>query len=229
MASICCFGDSLAKGVVFDTEKQRYTLIKNNFMNLFGAKEKVSVDNHSKFGCTITAALPRFERVQKAVENCDVIAFEFGGNDSNFNWNEISEDPDAEHKPNTELHTFISAYKTLLGKAIQTGKKVVMLNLPPLDYNKYFAWISKGNNADNILRWLGGTSDFIYRWHEQYNNAVHNIAREMKIPLVDIRSTFLGKRNYSDYLCVDGIHLNEKGHRLVAEALITEYEKNETV
>lgn len=62
MASICCFGDSLTKGVVFDTEKQRYTFIKNNFMKLFGAKEKVSVDNHSKFGCTITAALSNIIR-----------------------------------------------------------------------------------------------------------------------------------------------------------------------
>lgn len=38
------------------------------------------------------------------------------------------------------------------------------------------------------------------------------------LPLSTI-SSFLEKKNYSRYLCDDGIHPNEKGHKLIAEAI----------
>ncbi|OLA61120.1 MAG: hypothetical protein BHW37_01125 [Firmicutes bacterium CAG:272_52_7] len=42
----------------------------------------------------------------------------------------------------------------------------------------------------------------------------------MKIPMIDIRSAFLVKRDYSDYLCEDGIHPNERGHKLIKDTLV---------
>lgn len=224
MKCICFFGDSIGKGVVYDGIKNRYVLLKNSFVNLFSEKEKIPIKNLSKFGGTISTGLSRLEKQPKELDECDIVMLEYGGNDSDFNWAEISDTPDAAYDPATPLETFKSTYKVMITKVVAMGKKVIALNLPPIDYNKYFNWISRDKNADNILRWLGGTSDYIYRWHEQYNNAVANIANSLKIPLIDIRSIFLSKRDYSDYLCVDGIHLNEKGHRLVADVLIDTYE-----
>ena len=37
--------------------------------------------------------------------------------------------------------------------------------------------------------------------------------------MIDIRSAFLVRKDYTDYLCEDGIHPNEKGHRLIREAM----------
>ncbi|MEG1915040.1 MAG: SGNH/GDSL hydrolase family protein, partial [Acidaminococcaceae bacterium] len=62
----------------------------------------------------------------------------------------------------------------------------------------------------------------IFKFHESYNAQVCGIAEENDIPLIDIRSAFLKLPNYSEYLCDDGIHPNEKGHNLIAR-VITEY------
>ena len=89
-----------------------------------------------------------------------------------------------------------------------------------MDHKRYFAWISRELNADNILKWLGGTSAFIYRWHEQYNVSVHKIAQTANVKLIDIRSAFLQRRDYSRFLSDDGIHPNEEGYALIAEAVM---------
>ena len=49
--SICAFGDSIVKGVIFDTIRGRYTYLKNSFANLFVNHTGIKVDNYAKFGC----------------------------------------------------------------------------------------------------------------------------------------------------------------------------------
>ena len=81
-----------------------------------------------------------------------------------------------------------------------------------------------GTERSNILKWLGGSSEFIYRWHEQYNVAVHNIAQTANVKLIDIRSAFLERRDYCNYLSDDGIHPNETGHALIAGTVVQQFE-----
>ena len=45
------------------------------------------------------------------------------------------------------------------------------------------------------------------------------------IPIIDITSKILEINNYSNLLCDDGIHPNEKGHRIIAEAIKEHIEK----
>lgn len=113
----------------------------------------------------------------------------------------------------------------LIERVKDSGKTPILLNLPPVDHTKYFAWISRDLNADNILKWLGGTSEFIYRWHEQYSVAVHKIAQTAGVKLIDVRSAFLERRDYCDYLSTDGIHPNENGHALIARTFLQQLEK----
>ena len=68
------------------------------------------------------------------------------------------------------------------------------------------------------MQWLGDIQH-IYRWHERYNNAIIRVAMESKCQLIDIREAFLDKKKYEEYLCVDGIHPNEKGHSLIDSVL----------
>ena len=148
------------------------------------------------------------------------MVLEFGGNDSDYNWKKIADDPDAEHSPNTPLSVFVETYKKVIGEIKKLGKIPVILNLPPVDARKYFRWVSNGVNGDNIMKWLGGDEIYIYRWHEMYNAAICDLSNSMKIPMIDIRSAFLVKRDYSDYLCEDGIHPNERGHKLIKDTLV---------
>lgn len=52
-----------------------------------------------------------------------------------------------------------------------------------------------------------------------YNMAVWGLGAEKRIPVIDITSPFLKRKDYRDYLCSDGIHPNEDGHMLIADAI----------
>jgi lysophospholipase L1-like esterase len=219
MKSICVFGDSLAKGVIYNDAVQRYSFSKDSFVALFCKGGDLTCSNYSMFGCTVTKGEQLVELHPDSIAAADFTVLEFGGNDSDFNWEEISEAPDLPHDPKTPITAFFDTYKRIIDKVKSVGGKPIMLNLPPLDPKRYFSWISKNLNPGNILKWLGGSRDFIYRYHEMYNVHVHRIAALLSVPLIDIRSAFLTKSNYSDYLCIDGIHPNEKGHQLISQTI----------
>lgn len=63
---ICVLGDSIAKGVLFDAQRNRYAIAKENIGKQITQVIGNSVTNLSKFGCTVTDGLARFEK-QKEV------------------------------------------------------------------------------------------------------------------------------------------------------------------
>jgi len=213
-------GDSIAKGVLFDAQRNRYAIAKENIGKQITQVIGNSVTNLSKFGCTVTDGLARFEKQKDVLQDCRTVLMNFGGNDSDFLWQEISAAPDELHKPKTPIDIFEQTYLQLIERVRKCGFTPILLNLPPVDHSRYFAWISREQNADNILKWLGGSSEFIYRWHEQYNVAVHKIAQSADVMLIDIRSAFLECRSYCGFLSDDGIHPNEKGHLMLSQNLL---------
>ncbi len=219
-SSICVFGDSIAKGVIFDTVRQRYSFLKNCFINLFSDSCKIQVDNYSKFGCTIEKGLKILEKHEDSLSSYDYVLLEFGGNDCNFNWSEISKSPYTEHNPQTPVDKFKDFYSAMIDQIISFGGRPLMLNLPPLDAKKFFNWVSQGNSAENILHWLGDV-DHIFRWHENYNNAVCNLANNKNIPIIDIRSIFLNNPDFDKLICEDGMHPSSLGHQLIYKKIKT--------
>ena len=218
MKSICVFGDSLAKGVVLDSLKNRYTFLKDSFMSLVAQTTGISVSNYSKFGCDIVKGSDILLKHADELSKYDYTFIEFGGNDCNFDWKSISERPDDEHQPLIPLDRFKSCYDKLIKEVRAFHANPVMLTLPPLDAQRFFDWVSKGNNPNNILKWLGDV-DHIFRWHRDYNDAVCEIAHENNVPLLDIRSTFTSMDDYTPYVCEDGMHYNSKGHKIIARQI----------
>ncbi len=216
---LCFFGDSIGKGIIYDKDKGRYVPLDKSFVKLVENEENCEIENFSRFGCTVTRGEQLVDKNAEKIENSDFVVLEFGGNDSDHDWKKIAADPEAEHGPKTPLSLFIETYKKMITEVKKLGKIPVILNLPPIDAKKYFNWVSRGINSENIKKWLGGDEIYIYRWHEMYNAAICDISSSMKIPMIDIRSAFLVKRDYSDYLCEDGIHPNEKGHQLIKNTL----------
>ena len=102
------------------------------------------------------------------------------------------------------------------------GSKPVLLSLPPIISDRYFEAITRTMDTlrrSNILRWLGGSVENITRWHEMYNLQLFKLAAMLDVPIIDITSPFLVERNYRALFCDDGIHPNERGHRLIAEKI----------
>jgi lysophospholipase L1-like esterase len=216
--SVCIFGDSVAKGVVFDAVKNKYSLLKESFANIVERQQHISILNFARFGCTVSMGSEILKRHESELNRFDYTILEFGGNDCDYNWAEIAENPFGQHLCNTPIPQFREKYAELIGRVLQNGGRPVLLNLPPIDPKRYFRWISKGLNGKNILAFLGEV-EFIYKWQEMYSAAVEELAAEKKIPLIDIRSGFLRKKNFSYYLCADGIHPNDKGHLLISKTI----------
>ncbi len=219
MSEIYAFGDSVLKGVILENNK--YKVCKNRFSNICENALNVVVENKAKFGSTITTGKKSFENNRDVLTNPDIeyIVLEFGGNDCDFNWKEISENPNIEHQANNTIEDFIKTYTEIIQTIKQYNKNPVLLSLPPIDAEKYINRISRKLNKENILKWMKNNPYFVTNWHERYNIETFKMAINNNISIIDITSKFLEQKNYSTFLCEDGIHPNEEGHKLISEAI----------
>ena len=219
MGTISAFGDSVLKGVIY--EDDHYTVADESFQKICERAFGIKIENKGRFGSTITRGETIFEKNLDTIRKSDgnYVILEFGGNDCDFNWKEIAEDPERKHLPFSTIENFKETYKNIIEEVKNMGKEPVLLSLPPIDSTRYFTHISRGLNGDNILQWMRGDKQYITNWHERYNIEVFKIAIEEQVPIIDITSIFLEKKNYSRFLCADGIHPNLEGHKLIAKAI----------
>lgn len=216
--NICVFGDSVGRGVIFDEIQNRYRFLKSSFAKLFSSAFGVAVDNYAAFGCTVDRGMRLMERHGDKLRESGYVLLEFGGNDCDFDWPRVSENPDLDHKPKTVMPEFKKTYREMINKVRVQGGAPVLMTLPPIDPDRYFRKISEGLSAENILRFLGDV-DRIYRWHEYYSLAICALAAETGTLLIDVRSAFIERKNCFEMICEDGIHPNEKGHELISQTL----------
>ena len=214
--NICVFGDSVAKGVVYDENKSKYTFLKENFLTLVQSVTNIEVKNFAKFGCTVNKGSEILHKQIDKLKDYDYTVLEFGGNDCDLNWAEVAKDPKCQHLAQVPIENFRKKYEDMIETTRNAGSNPVLLTLPPLDSEKFFNWVSKGLNKENILSFLGNDVDFIFRWHASYNDMVWGLGQEYDIPVIDIRTDFLSQPNYRNLLCIDGMHPNQEGHKVIA-------------
>lgn len=224
LKKIIAFGDSVMKGVVSAVDSQsvvKYKVSDDNFVDTCARRLGVTIENRSRFGSTILNGLDCIERYFSHIESGNLVVMEFGGNDCNFDWKAISADPDGEHQPKLTLDQFVATYDRVIDRVENAGARPMMLSLPELDSQRFFNHVSSGLNKENILKWLRGDVNNIAHWHEQYNLEVFKIAARRRVWLIDISSVFLRQRRLGDYLCDDGMHPNEAGHKLISDAILS--------
>lgn len=221
--NIAALGDSLTRGVVLNNEN-RYSVLKGSFIDIISEKLNLSIKNYAKFGCTIGFGHNVIDRHSSDISATDVTFLEFGGNDCDFDWRGIADNPTSEHTPKTILDSFKEQFLSLIERVRSLGSKPIILSLPPIDSNAYFSFISRFMNDEqraNIVHWLGGDINIITRWHETYNKALFEISESTGTPIIDITSPF---ENYNGemmaLMCSDGIHPNAHGHELIAGSIV---------
>ncbi len=219
MGTITAFGDSVLKGVIYEDE--HYRVADESFQKICEQYFGITIENRARFGSTISKGESVFEKNLSLIKESDgdYVVLEFGGNDCDFNWKEISEDPDRKHLPMSTISNFTTTYTNIINEIKNLGKIPVLLSLPPIDSARYFAQISRGLSSENIMKWMKNDRQYITNWHERYNIEIFKLAIATSVPVIDITSIFLEKKNYSRFLCVDGIHPNAEGHKLIAKAI----------
>jgi len=235
------FGDSILKGIQLDDGSMRYHVDNNIDVEMLEKKFLLNISNFSKFGCTISKAYSLIERrfrgnkihddkstgdniMNDPAKNkravCHAIVLNLGGNDCDFDWKAVAENPDDDHEPNTPLDVFYDTYKKIIEFLKANGIKPILTTLPPLDAQRFYNWFCSGfDKSANIIKWLG-TVESIYRWQENYSRTIEKIAEETGTLLVDLRGAFLKHRRLEHLLCADGAHPNTEGQRVITQGFL---------
>ena len=218
--TVAVWGDSLAKGVVWNSDRRRHGYAPTTAADVAAEKLGITVVNRAKFGCTAPQGLQILEKDVESGIVCDTAIIEFGGNDCNFDWAAISERPQEAHDPATTPAKFVESLRSMVRWLYQKGIRPVLMTLPPIDAERYFRFLVGDKlSAKNILGWLGDVQQ-IYRYQEMYSLLVENVAREHSIRLLDVRQRCLAKNGFvRDMLCEDGLHLTESGQLFVGEQI----------
>ena len=103
MKKIAIWGDSVLKGVVLEEGKDRYSLLKDSSIELIKREYNLMIKNNSKFGLTVTKAMKLMDKSLSKGDHPNYVLVELGGNDCDYNWKEISENPDKVHLPNHQV------------------------------------------------------------------------------------------------------------------------------
>jgi len=215
------WGDSIMKGIILDEAEGRYKVPENNFVKLFSENTGARITNHASFGMTSIKASERITRnIERVPPNPDdIVIIEFGGNDCDYHWNEISKNPDKEHLPKTPINVFGKSLQDIIDKFTSLSIKPILMTLPPLEPFRYFEWISQGLEKVNILKWLGDINK-IYRWQEAYNGIIQQKAVTNGLRIINIRNAFLVADHYLERFCKDGIHPNLLGQQTILDSCL---------
>lgn len=210
------WGDSILKGVVLDKEAGRYVRLNQKCCVSCVEKElNVPIENFSRFGVTSEKGKHMMEKGIEKLSPGHVAVIEYGGNDIDFHWEQIAQEPEKEHQPQTPPEQYRKNMEDMVELAMGREVVPVLVTLPPIDPKRYFDWLSRDiEKKENILKWLGGV-ETIYRAHAAYDQIIREVAEKFRCHLIDVRRAFTQQGDYNDYLCLDGIHPNERGHNLM--------------
>ena len=217
-SNVIAFGDSVMKGVLLDENTGRYVTHKGRF-DAIEERFHIAIENNARFGFTVERGFEQIKKTIKEENHPDIVLLEYGGNDCNFDWKDVSEHPDKEHFPVISPEKFEKTYNDLLNYVISCGSVPVIILPPPIDSEKFLSWVCwNGLSRENIVSWLGEPS-LIYRWQEHYSRICERIARQRDTAVIDLRTAFIISHEYSSLICADGIHPTEKGHKIIDNEL----------
>lgn len=216
---ISIWGDSIGKGITYDEARGRHIICRENYETTLKG-EGFEVHNYARMGCTAVMgeALMTGDRMKG-----DIALIEFGGNDSDIDWKAVSADETGDIQPAlVSIPDFRAALTRMIERARSFSLKPILVTPLPVAAGRYFEWVSKGLDRDRILKYLGGSAEYIYRWQERYDRALLDVAARENTPVFDIRSRFLDEKNLGDVMSIDGIHPNPKGYAIIRETLIAQ-------
>ena len=104
MKRLLIFGDSIMRGVYYSAEEGRHKVFSERFSSL---KERgFEVINSSRMGATVEMGEALVKKKLTTPAEDTTVIFEYGGNDCDFHWADISADPSGDFSPNTPADKF---------------------------------------------------------------------------------------------------------------------------
>ena len=141
-----------------------------------------------------------------------------------YNWQEIAANPSGQHEPVMDLVAYKAQYTNRIAQARAHGQEPVLVSLPIMDENRYFAFITRGMSMQerkNLLYWLGGKTERLRNIHALYNLSPFRLAAQQCVHIMDITSPMLASAHYEQLLEQDGVTLSPEGKQLIENELST--------
>ena len=135
-----------------------------------------------------------------------------------YDWKAIAAQPCGTHQPQLDVVAFKAFYTNRIAQARARGEEPVLVSLPIIDADRYFATITRGftmQERKNVLFWLGGTTERLRDLHAIYNLALFRLAAQQCVHIVDITSPMLDCPSSKTLLAADGITLSVAGQALM--------------
>lgn len=214
------FGDSILKAVLYENGKYRMNMEPERE---FSAESGIQIHNHARFGCTIRKAIGWIRRdCEESGKPEDSVVLEFGGNDCDYDWARISQNPVLRIQCKTPPEEFAALYREALALIRQSGRRPVAMTLPPIHSLRYLNFVCRnGLIKENLLRWLGDAGA-IGRRQRLYSELALQVAREEQAEVIDLRAAFpQDETALAELLCEDGIHPNQKGQARILNEIRT--------
>ena len=139
-----------------------------------------------------------------------------------YDWQAIAADPSAKHNPQMDLVAYKALYTNRIAQARAQGLEPVLVSLPIIDENRYFAFITRGMSIQerkNVLYWIGGHIERLRNIHALYNLALFRLAATQCVHIIDVTSPMLASDHFNQLLEQDGITLSPEGQALVDDEL----------
>ena len=222
-SAIHIWGDSIARGVFYNEQRERYAISSVRYTAALEDALGVPVQNHAVMGMTSVDGLAAFLKSTPAdgsLADSSLCAIEFGGNDCDLDWAYVAAHPQDDIAAKIPLPQYRKALRGFVAAAKSRGMKPLLVTPPPLHGPRYFRWVTRNLDQAAVLDALRGDMHSIYRWQERYALAMRDVAMETSCAILDMRDAFLAQQNYEALMCIDGIHPNEEGHRLIAQTVV---------
>ena len=139
-----------------------------------------------------------------------------------YDWQAIAANPGGKHEPKMDLVAYKALYINMIAQARAHGQEPVLVSLPIMDEDRYFAYITRGMSVQerkNVLYWLGGHIERLRNLHALYNLSLFRIAAQQCVHIVDITSPMLSSTYFDELLEADGVTLSLAGETLVQNEL----------
>jgi hypothetical protein len=139
-----------------------------------------------------------------------------------FDWQAIAANPSGHHEPKMDLVAYKALYINMIAQARARGQEPILVSLPIMDENRFFAFITHGMTMQqrrNVMYWLGGSTARLRNMHELYNLALFRLAALQCVHIVDVTSPMLSCPHFDELLEIDGMTLSPTGQKLVNDEL----------
>ena len=204
------FGDSILKGVITIPDSGKlFDVTENDSLTLAQKKLGFELDNRSIYGNITSKGLVKLQKFFDKGETADFCIIEFGSNDCDYDWGTLIQ--------KVPLADYLENLKQMISLCRANKVTPLMMGLIPYVCDDWFKTIIKGQDEAAILNFLGGTTETLGKNQLIYKNAQADFVKENKVQFLDPWTIFEG---HKELMCYDGIHPNEKGYQLLADAWI---------